>query len=173
MPTIDELKTQLKELKKTHSEIRVTGLTKSELVALVAKYTKTTSSEKPVMAIQKKVAEPKKVESPKPVVSSVPTINKYFTKDERSTVIEDGIYSDPLDLHEYSFGFGFPLEESSSSIIPTFERRKLKLNYAKSDLSRKISSYLITVINYIKSNSVKSKKGDLVFPLSKYELLLK
>jgi len=170
MPTIDELKTQLKELKKTHKEIRVSGLNKSELVALVAKYTNITSSVK-----EKNVVKPetKKVESPKPVVKDIPTINKYFTKDERKEVIEDGIYSDPLDLHEYSFGFGFPLEESNSSIIPTFERRKLKLYYAKSDLSRKISSYLITVINYIKSNSVKSKKGDLVFPLSKYELLFK
>lgn len=39
MPTIDELKAQLKELKKTHKEIRVTGLKKAELEALVKKYT--------------------------------------------------------------------------------------------------------------------------------------
>jgi len=39
MPTIVELKSQLKELKKSHSEIRITGLSKAQLQALVDKYT--------------------------------------------------------------------------------------------------------------------------------------
>jgi signal transduction histidine kinase len=39
MPTIPELRAQLKELKKKHKEIRITGLNKSEMMLLVSKYT--------------------------------------------------------------------------------------------------------------------------------------
>jgi len=38
MPTVDELKSLLKELKKTHKEIRLTGLTKAQLQELYDKY---------------------------------------------------------------------------------------------------------------------------------------
>ena len=56
MPTIDELKAQLKELKKTHTEIRYTGLKKAELDALVKKYTEKKVDTPPV----KKPADEKK-----------------------------------------------------------------------------------------------------------------
>jgi hypothetical protein len=46
MPTIPEIKAQLKALKKTHKEIRITGLNKSEMLLLLSKYTKTAPPEK-------------------------------------------------------------------------------------------------------------------------------
>jgi hypothetical protein len=54
MPTIPEIKAQLKELKKKHKEIRITGLNKSEMLLLLSKYTKTAPPEKAVKAVQEK-----------------------------------------------------------------------------------------------------------------------
>jgi hypothetical protein len=54
MPTIPEIKAQLKELKKKHKEIRLTGLNKSEMLLLLSKYTNTAPPEKVVKAVKEK-----------------------------------------------------------------------------------------------------------------------
>jgi hypothetical protein len=54
MPTIPEIKEQLKALKKTHKEIRITGLNKSEMLLLLSKYTKVAPPEKAVKAVKMK-----------------------------------------------------------------------------------------------------------------------
>jgi hypothetical protein len=61
MPTVEELKQQLKELKKTHKDIRITGLTKQQLSALVDKYSKVPEQkgEKKVIEKKEKVIEKK------------------------------------------------------------------------------------------------------------------
>jgi len=50
MPTASELKEQLKTLKKSHPEIRYSGLKKPELVQLVQKYTTTKQTPAPAPA---------------------------------------------------------------------------------------------------------------------------
>lgn len=54
MPTLPEIKAQLKALKKTHKEIRITGLNKSELLLLLSKYTKSAPPEKAVREVEAK-----------------------------------------------------------------------------------------------------------------------
>ena len=54
MLKLPEIKAQLKQLKKKHKEIRITGLNKSELLLLLSKYTNQPPPERAVKAVAKK-----------------------------------------------------------------------------------------------------------------------
>lgn len=175
MPTTDEIKEQLKTLKKTHPEIRYGGLKKPELVELLKKYT-TVKAPAPA-PVAKAPAPVVKAPAPSAKPASAPTIKSNFSKEEYERV-RDELDTSIMDVHDYSLiGIAYPLDESRFSIIPKYTERSQQLyyNYMNEDsrLTDKISKYLKKVIEWVKSNSVKTKTGIAVITQKKHEELFK
>jgi len=109
--------------------------------------------------------------------SKAPTVKSNFSKEEYERV-KDELDASSMDVHDYqSIGIAYPLNESKYSLIPRLTERSQQLyyNYKREDprLTDKISKYLKQVIEWIKSNSVKTEKGDPVITLKKYDELFK
>lgn len=137
----------------------------------------TDAKKKPRVTLKEVIQKRREIKEEGENKSKAPTFKSNFSKEEYKSV-RDELDATSMDVHDYpSIGLAYPLDESKYSIIPKLTDRQLRsyYNYRGLDrrLSDKISNYLKQVIEWIKSNSVKTEKGTPVITLEKYEELFK